>query len=394
MGGMGSTVGDNIRGHREALGLTQPQLAREACRASGLPPDALSKHDVYRYETGRRTPREWLPALATALGTSAESLKEPARPRIAPPAPLPALHRATGEELGANIRELNRRLIALDNELHGLPIAESAARAFKTVYRRLGEGVGEAHERDVQSAAAELAEIAGWACYNEGRPHASRRFSQEALHLARLSGDEGIELLTLQNLALLAGSTGRPGEELSIVRGVLDRGSLDPRVEAMFRAREGQGLLRAGDSARSVQSFLRARALLQEAPPEASPPWSWWVSDREIDRQQGRALNYTGQWDASVPILHSASDDERGAHVGYGLTSQVWLLDSLLALRAWTDAENVAGELAPAITEISSRVTLAHLDRVTSRELCGAPVDLRDTLEHIRTSMAEDPYAF
>ncbi|WP_245978919.1 helix-turn-helix transcriptional regulator [Streptomyces diacarni] len=391
---MGSTVGDNIRARRESLGWTQPQLAREACRAAGLPRDALPKHDIYRYETGRRTPREWLPAIASALGVSIESMRTPARPEHASLEPLPALHQATGEQLAPTIRELNRRLVALDNELHGLPIAESAARAFKTVYRRLGQGVSEAHEREVQSAAAELAEISGWALFNEGRPRESKRFSQEALFLAQMSGDRGIELLTLQNLALLAGWTGRPREELSITRSVLERGGLDPRVEAMFRCREGQGLGRAGDTQRAAQSFARARSLLQEAPPGDSPAWSWWVSEREVDRQQGRILNITDHWRESIPILQRASDESTGTHVGYGLSSYVWLLDSFVSMRAWSDAEEAAHTLIPAVPEVASRVMLDHLERVVSRDISGAPTDLRDAVGHIRSGLEEDPYDF
>ncbi|WP_342665902.1 helix-turn-helix transcriptional regulator [Streptomyces sulphureus] len=393
MRAMGTTVGDSIRNRRKALGWTRARLAREACKSSGVPLDSLSKHDIHRYETGRRTPPDWLPALSAALGTSTATTRTTGR--LEPtsfPEPLPVLHRVTAEQLAPTIRELNRRLVALDNELHGLPIAETAARAFRTVFRRLGEGLRDAHERDVQSAAAELAEIAGWACFNEGRPRESKRFSQEALFLAQRSGDRGIELLTLQNLALLAGWTGRAGEELSLTRSVLERGGLDPRVEAMFRCREGQGLERAGESRRSAQSFARARSLLQEAPPTDSPAWSWWVSEREVDRQQGRALNLTNRWDEALPILHRASDETAGHHVGYGLVSQVWLLDSLLSLRAWTEAETAAQTLVPAVTEISSRVTLGHLERVVSRDLSALPAALRDALEHVRTSLAEDSY--
>src|SRR2546427_6729001 len=48
-----------------------------------------------------------------------------------------------------SIRETSQRLIALDNEMNGLPIAEAAARSFKAVHRRLGSGDYKAtHERD------------------------------------------------------------------------------------------------------------------------------------------------------------------------------------------------------------------------------------------------------
>ncbi|MET7638777.1 helix-turn-helix transcriptional regulator [Streptomyces sp. NPDC005438] len=395
---MGNVVGENLRRLRVEHGWTQERVAREACRSAGLPIGSLTKQGVYRYEKGTRTPRDWLAPLAHALGVSITDMSKPPQMGSSSPTPaaLPALHRAAPDELAPTIRELNQRLIALDNELYGLPIAETAARAFKTVYRRLGKhDFGAEHERDVQAAAAELAEIAGWALFNEGRSRDSRRFSQEALYLAQLAGDRGIELLTLQNLALVAGWTGRPREELSIAQAVIDRGNLNPRVEAMFRAREGQGLQQAGDS-RSRQSFARARSLVQECEPTDAPEWAWWVSEREIDRQQGRVLSTVGKWDEAIPVLQRAADEQNGAHVGYELAASVWLLDCFLSVKAWPDARHTAETLVPAVSEMSSRASLTNLERVISRRLetGEVPADVHDLLRQLRDGIEEDPYEF
>ncbi|MDJ1132843.1 helix-turn-helix transcriptional regulator [Streptomyces iconiensis] len=393
---MGTVVGDSIKQRREALGWTQGKLAREACGAAGVPNDALTKQDIYRYETGRRTPRDWLPAIAVALGTSLEDLRKTRESALSSPAALPVLHRAAGSELAPTIRELNQRLVVLDNEMYGLPIAETAARAFKTVHRRLGNGeFGTRNERDIQSAAAELAEIAGWALFSGGRFKDSRRFSQEALFLAQVSGDRGIELLSLQNLALLAGWTGRPREELSIAQAVIERGCLNPRVEALFRAREGQGLGRAGDP-RCRESFARARSLLQECAPTDAPEWAWWVSEREIDRQHGRVLSVVGSWAEAIPVLQRATDERNGPHVGYGIAASVWLIDCFLSVGAWADARETAESFLPAVTEIASVVTRDNLERVIAGGLSaeGLPGDVRDVLCEIKKGLEEGPYTF
>ncbi|MGW5446472.1 hypothetical protein [Streptomyces asiaticus] len=74
------------------------------------------------------------------------------------------LNEARGADFAAAIRETSHRLVALDNELGGVSIAEPAGRAFKVVHRRLGAGdYDPRYERDIQSAAAEIAEVAGWA---------------------------------------------------------------------------------------------------------------------------------------------------------------------------------------------------------------------------------------
>jgi hypothetical protein len=50
-----------------------------------------------------------------------------------------------------------------------------------------------------------LAEIAGWTLFDAEKHGPARRFNQEALFLAELSGDRAIELLTMQNMAMQAG---------------------------------------------------------------------------------------------------------------------------------------------------------------------------------------------
>jgi hypothetical protein len=76
-----------------------------------------------------------------------------------------------------------------------------------------------AAERDLQSAASELAEVVGWLAYDSEAHDLARRMNQEALYFARLAGDQVIELLTLQNSSMHAASQGRP----RVVRPELNR---------------------------------------------------------------------------------------------------------------------------------------------------------------------------
>ncbi|MFJ6568035.1 hypothetical protein ACIQNU_11460 [Streptomyces sp. NPDC091292] len=311
------------------------------------------------------------------------------------PLPLPALNGRRRDDYALAIRQMSQRLVALDNEMHGLPIAELAARSFKTVHSRLGAGDYEPrYEHDIQSAAAELAEITGWALFNEGEFSASRRFNQEALFLARLAGDRSTELITLQNMGMLADWVGRSREALAIARSVLDQGKLSPRVEAMFRAREAQGLSASGDTSEAARSFERARSLLQESAPGDEPSWAWWVSDREMDRQQGRTLHEAAEWRQAIPVLEKAMQHQDGSHVGYKNVAAVRLLDSLVQVKSWQAAEREAGKLMLVVGEMSSVVTLDILKKVASRgkRLSAAPSNLKDALDHIESVIEEDPY--
>ncbi|WP_234348058.1 tetratricopeptide repeat protein [Streptomyces specialis] len=307
------------------------------------------------------------------------------------------LNDARGDEYAEAIRSVSRHLIVLDNQTNGLPIAEMAARAFKKVHRRLGAGAYEQkYERDILAAAAELAEIAGWALFNAGEFEASRRFNQEALFLARLAGDRSMELLVLQNMGMLAGWVGRPREELLIARSVMGQERLTPRIESMFRAREAQALARVGQEAQAALTFRRARSLLEESTPDNMPAWAWWITKSEIDRQQGRALHETGQWREAIPILRQAMDPRSEAQVGYRNVASVRLLACLLAVKDWRAAEQETEEIIPAVGEMSSIVSLKLLGSTAAKGAAttDAPSSLRDGLHQISVAINEDPYTF
>ncbi|MFD7306733.1 helix-turn-helix transcriptional regulator [Promicromonospora sp. NPDC059942] len=70
-------IGSRIRERRQELGWSQDRLAAETCRAAGVEMGTLGRQEIYRWETGKRTPREWLPFIAAALGTSHEELASP-----------------------------------------------------------------------------------------------------------------------------------------------------------------------------------------------------------------------------------------------------------------------------------------------------------------------------
>ncbi|WP_232109880.1 helix-turn-helix domain-containing protein [Streptomyces buecherae] len=382
-------------------------LARTALHESGYSIKAAARATKYdisylsRVLNGKQKPSvklaQSLDALVGAGGELAAVVMKPADPTNQPlRQDLPDLDEAQGEDFVLAIRNISQRLITLDNEVRGLPIAGLAACSFKVVHRRLGEGeYALRYERDIQSAAAELAEIAGWALFNnEGQFDAARRFSQEALFLAGLCGDRSTELITLQNLGMIAGWAGRPREELAIARSVLRRGRLTPRVEAVFRAREGQGLAGTGDPTSAARAFDRARALLQESSPRSEPHWAWWISLSEIDRQQGRMQHETGQWIDSIPTLERATERHPGTQVGYENVASVRLLDSLVAVKSWRAAEEEAAKLIPTISETSSGVTLTILRQATRRgkRMSAAPNGLRDALDRIDMALNADPY--
>ena len=107
-------------------------------------------------------------------------------------------------------------------------------------------------ERDLHSAAGELAEVVGWLAYDAEAHDLCRRMNQESLYFTRLAGDRTIELLTLQNSSMHAASQGHPREALQIARSVLEGDyRLSPRLKALFLTRKARALAQSGDEQRS-----------------------------------------------------------------------------------------------------------------------------------------------
>ncbi|WP_030379959.1 MULTISPECIES: helix-turn-helix domain-containing protein [unclassified Streptomyces] len=309
----------------------------------------------------------------------------------------PALDGDRGEGFASAIRDMSQRLVVLDNAMNGLPVADVAARAFKSVYRQIGDGEYDRKaEHDIQAAAAELAEVAGWALFDAEKHDSARRFNQEALFLAKLSGDHSIELLVMQNMAMQAGWVGRPREELAIARSIIEQGRLSPHTEAIFRVREAKGLAASGQESEAARLFDLARSLIQESKRCGDPYWAWWVTAAEIDGHQGFALQEAGQWKKGIPYLQRALHDDGGVKVGYRNISAVRLLDCLLRAAAWPQAEELAQSIVPTIGETASVRTLRLLSKTAQggMELAGAPMGVRDLLHTISDALNGDPYAF
>ncbi len=65
---------------RAELGWSQSRLAAETCRTAGVDIGTLGRQEIYRWEKGKRTPREWLPFIAKAVGLTQDELTAPDAP--------------------------------------------------------------------------------------------------------------------------------------------------------------------------------------------------------------------------------------------------------------------------------------------------------------------------
>lgn len=103
-------------------------MARETCRAAGVAGDPIGRQEIRRYETGKRTPREWLPFLAAALKATVEAITGPP-PVLELPAPTLADYLPAGDPLAPLTARGGRRIGSgavadLRQRVHGLRLAD------------------------------------------------------------------------------------------------------------------------------------------------------------------------------------------------------------------------------------------------------------------------------
>jgi hypothetical protein len=99
-------------------------------------------------------------------------------------------------------------------------------------------------------------------------------------------------------------------------------------------------------------------SLLKEGPRSDDPAWAWWITENEINRQYGRAMQVAGEWEKGVTFLREAIRRTPGAQVGYWSVAAVRLLICFLELHAWVDVNEISSSLVSATAETASGVTL------------------------------------
>jgi hypothetical protein len=310
---------------------------------------------------------------AQLIGQQGSNQVESVEPFEVPGSALLGPSLSVGHEFGdadylLSVRSHIREIVALDNRFGGADLVRLSARFFRTLHDQLGTGTYDLGiERDLHSAAGELAEVVGWLAYDAEEHDLTRRMNQESLYFARLAGDKDIELLTLQNSSMHAAACGRPREALQIARSVLEGYyRLSPRLRALFLTRKARALAQAGDES-ALRIFPEIRSLFLDGVTDADPAWAWWIDERELEwheamvqRELGLASQSITHFERSVAVTPATEIRSQYLHRAYLLQSQV---DN----STWSAAEQTIRQLLPLATEVASTRTVVLLRSVLSR---------------------------
>lgn len=293
------------------------------------------------------------------------------------------------EKVHGHIREI----IDLDNRFGGVDLVKLSTRFFAKLDDQLGKGAYDPKlESDLQSAAGELAEVAGWLAYDAEEHQLARRMNQESLFYTRLSGDKETELLTLQNSSMHAAAQGRPQEALNLACSVLQGNyRLSARLRGLFLTRKARAMAQRGDE-KALEVFPEIYSLYLDGVRDGDPAWAWWVDERELLWHEAMAQRDLGLPFAVEQFERSAAavpSDEKRSQFVHGSH----LLQAHVDNRSWNAAEEVLARLIPLSKDVAStravvllRDVLSKLDAqrpLVSSGLLGRAAQLDNTLSDL-----------
>lgn len=300
-----------------------------------------------------------------------------------------------GYELLESIKKHIYEIVALDNRFGGADLLRLSTRFFRNLRDQLGTGSYDPRlERDLHSAAGELAEVVGWLAYDAEAHDLCRRMNQESLYFTRLAGDKTIELLTLQNSSMHAAAEGRPREALQIARSVLEGDyRLSPRIKALFLTRKARALAQGGDDC-ALRLLPEIHDLYLNGVNDNDPAWAWWIDDRELEWHEAMMRRDLGLFGEAADhfehsVMATPADETRSQYL-----HRAYLLQAQIDNETWEAAAQTVRQLIPLSREVASTRTAVILRRLPNQLVKNnkAPAGFVEQFSMLSAALDESPY--
>jgi transcriptional regulator with XRE-family HTH domain/tetratricopeptide (TPR) repeat protein len=396
----GENVAHMIRRLREAKRWSQQRLATEVCRAAGLPLDSLSRGDIYRYESGKRTPRDWLPALAIALDVPQEELWEASAPQSPAPVtvadflpagePLAPLKAMQGKRVGmGDVTDLAGRVHGLrlaDDVLAGGDLIRPALRELKSAVKLYREGT---HSNEVGRALlsqiGELAQIAGWVAADAGRHDEAERIYRLGMSAAKQANDSTLVGNIAGSLAYLWSNNGRTEQGVLLAQAALDDAGSDapPKARALYLDRVAWAHTKANDAQPAMRALAEATEALAQDHGD-SPQYLYWVSQDELTVMESRVYTELRKPLRAVPLLQrvlAAYEPARARELALYLS---WLAIAYADANEPEESAAVARRVIASSADVASERIAVRVRVILDRlqEYTDVP-EVRDVLESV-----------
>ncbi|MEU3233176.1 helix-turn-helix domain-containing protein [Nocardiopsis alba] len=401
---MGAMTPENfpalLRRLRTGRGWSQARLAEVLCSASGRP--TVTRHDVSRWERGKRVPRAWLPYLAEVFGVPRERLElatvtetgpEPSETlaSLLPPgdalAPLSVRNgRKVGQSTAVDLAARAHGLRLADDVLAGGDLVGPVFRELDAAVRVLRESTHtDEVRRELLRAVAELAQIAGWTASDAADPRTEATY-RLGLDAAREAGDGTLAAQLAGSLGYHLVNNGRVPEGAALsVAAVAEAGPDAPgKTRALFHDRAAWALTQAGDAQAAMRSLGEAHEALEEDAGD-SPDWAYWVNAAELEVMDARVYTELRRPLRAVPLLTRVLRDYPVTSTRERALYESWLAVAYADANEPEEAARVAGHVIALSGDVASARTSGRVRVVLSRlaEYRAVP-EVRDVLESVQ----------
>lgn len=344
-----TTLGERIREARLAHTppWSQQQLADALSRARWGEPGACPRHEVYRWETGRRRPTIWLPYLEKVLGLDLSGV------------PAPLVTDTVGSAMALGRRDVDRRAflsVAAAASLNVLGLTDTAAitrrvnqtgpirvgtgevGAIHAMTRALGDAASElggGHARhlavrylieDVQpwldgtytdrvarelfAATSELVHLAGWMARDEGNHGLAQQYYIHSYRLAAEAGHNELAATALRGLAEQAIDLGHIATAVRLAEACAHQGrTLDnPKAQAYYATTHARAAAADADRTTAASQLATATTAIERAPVLPGQSWASHYSAGRWAHEAGMIRATMGDLAAAEEHLHVALD--------------------------------------------------------------------------------------
>ncbi|MEU8914648.1 tetratricopeptide repeat protein [Streptomyces nigrescens] len=343
------TIGERIRAAREARRprCSQQRLADELSVARWGKSGFLDRQQVYRWETERRVPKEWLQfieqvlhldlsednetqladtvtsvmllggtdvdrrqflAASAAVGLAALDLPdaEAVTRRANRPGPV-----AVGMGEVSAVRTMTTTLGDAASELGGGHARHLAVRYLTLDVKRWLDGrytdkVG----RELFAATSELVHLIGWMARDEGNQGLSQKYNVYSFRLAAEAGENELAATALRGLADQAIDLGHIPTAVRLAEACEQRGSklANPKALAYYRNTFARAAAADGDRTTATKLLTFSQTAIENAPALPGQSWASHYSHGRWAHESGMIHAQMGDLTAAEEHLHLALD--------------------------------------------------------------------------------------
>lgn len=166
--------------------------------------------------------------------------------------------------------------------------------------------------RRLFKVAAELAQLAGWMCYDVGLHPTAQKYFVLGLHAAKEAGDRPLGSYVLSSMSRQMIHLGRPDDALELVH-LAQYGSRDcasPRTQAMLYAMEARAYATMGQPGRCRRAVRMAEDTFADATDwdEPDPDWIRFFSEAELYAENSHSFRDLAYADGRSPTYASMAE--------------------------------------------------------------------------------------